>query len=197
MINAILEKNKAEIQALNNKIKNSNLQLSGLSTTIERLNKELENRANAITELQTALAARDKEIAKLQTNIGELNTNIENLSDQVMDQASTIQTQDKALHAAYYIFGTSKELKEAKIVSGGFLSSAKVMKESIDKSVFVEIDTRDNASIPVYSKKAKILSDHPKDSYSLDKDANGQIVLNISNIDRFWSVTKYLVIEVN
>ncbi|GAB6012052.1 Cbp1 family collagen-binding glycoprotein adhesin [Viscerimonas tarda] len=197
MINDILLKNKKEIENLNSKLKSSKGQLTGLTATIERLNKELEERAASIVSLQEALTERDKEIAALNTNIGRLSSHVNNLSDQVMDQASTIKEQDRALNTAYYVFGTSKELKEAKIVSGGFLSSSKVMKESIDKSSFVAVDIRDTKAIPVYAKKAKVLSEHPKASYSLDKDANGQIVINILDYKKFWSVTPYLVVQVN
>ncbi|MFR9164828.1 MAG: hypothetical protein ACLVKO_00865 [Dysgonomonas sp.] len=196
MINDILKKNRETIAGLNGKLKNNSGQLSGLQKTIERLNTELEERAKTIKELQTSLAARDKQIAEMTSNIQALSSDVENLSGQVTNQATTIKEQDKALNTAFYIFGTSKELKEAKIVSGGFLSSPKVLKESIDKSVFVKIDIRDVKAIPVYAKKAKILSEHPKDSYSLDKDANGQIVVNIKNFKKFWSLTQYLVIEV-
>lgn len=196
MINTILKKNKESIEALNRKLKNNSGQLSGLQKTIERLNVELSERAKIITELQASLASRDKQIAEMTANIKELNVNVENLSDQVMDQASTIKSQDKALNTAYYIFGTSKELKEAKVVSGGFLSSAKVLKESIDKTAFIKIDVRDTKVIPVYAKKASILSEHPKASYSLDKDANGQLVVNIIDYTKFWSLTQFLVVEV-
>ena len=40
------------------------------------------------------------------------------------------------------------------------------------------------------------MTSHPADSYSLDKDSNGQYVLRITNPDRFWSLSKYLVITV-
>jgi chromosome segregation ATPase len=197
MINDILQKNKKQIESLNSKLKNSNGKLTGLQATIERLNKELEERAASIVSLQEALTERDKTIADLNTNIGQLSTHVSNLSDQVVDQAATIKEQEKTLNTAYYIFGTSKELKEAKVVSGGFLSSTKVMKETIDKSIFVAVDIRDTKAIPVYAKKAKVLSEHPKASYSLDKDANGQIIINISDYKKFWSLTPYLVVEVN
>jgi chromosome segregation ATPase len=197
MINDILQKNKTQIESLNAKLKSSNGLLTGLQATIERLNKELEERAAAIVLLQDTLAERDKTIANLNTNIGRLSTHVSNLSDQVVDQAATIKEQDKALNTAYFIFGTSKELKEAKVVSGGFLSSTKVLKESIDKSQFIAIDIRETKAIPVYAKKAKVLSEHPKASYTLDKDTNGQIVVNISDYKKFWSLTSYLVIEVD
>jgi len=196
MINDILKKNKESIEALNKKMKNNSGQLAGLQKTIERLNVELAERAKIIVELQESLVSRDKQIAEMTANIKELNVNVENLSDQVMDQASTIKEQDKAMNTAYYMFGTSKELKEAKVVSGGFLSSAKILKESLDKTAFVKVDMRDTKVIPVYAKKATVLSEHPKTSYSLDKDANGQLVVNITDYKKFWSLTQFLVVEV-
>lgn len=196
MINDILKKNKENIDALNKKLKNGGGQMAGLQKTIERLNAELVERAKIITELQESLASRDKQIAEMTVNIKELTSSVENLSGEIENQAETIKSQELALNTAYYIFGTSKELKEAKIISGGFLSSPKLLKESIDKSLFVKIDIRDVKVIPVYAKKAKILSDHPASSYTLDKDANGQIVLNILDAKKFWSLTQFLVIEI-
>jgi DNA repair exonuclease SbcCD ATPase subunit len=196
MINEILKKNKEDIDKLNQRLKSNSGQMSGLRSTIERLNTELAERANTITELQTSLVMRDAQIASLQTDVKALTENVDNLSTQTAEQASKIKEQDKELNTAYYIFGTSKELKEAKVVTGGFLASSKILNEGIEKSKFIKIDIRDTQSIPVYDKKAKILSDHPKDSYTLDKDAVGKIVIKISDYKRFWSLTKFLVIEV-
>lgn len=196
MINEILKKNKADIDKLNQKLKGNSGQMSGLKATIERLNTELTERANTISELQTSLITRDAQIASLQTDVKSLAENVDNLSAQTAEQASKIKEQDKELNTAYYMFGTSKELKEAKVVTGGFLASPKLLNEGIEKSKFIRIDIRDTQSIPVYAKKAKILSDHPKDSYALDKDANGKIVIKILDYKKFWSLTKFLVVEV-
>lgn len=197
MINEILKKNKADIDRLNQKLKNSSGQASGLKATIDRLNAELTERANTISELQTALVVRDAQIASLQTDVLALAENVDNLSAQTAEQASKIKEQDKELNTAYYMFGTSKELKEAKVVTGGFLASAKLLNEGIEKSKFIRIDIRDTQSIPVYAKKAKILSDHPKDSYVLEKDSSGKIVIKILDYKKFWSLTKFLVVEVD
>lgn len=196
MINEILKKNKADIDKLNQKLKNSSGQTTGLKATIERLNAELNERANTINELQKSLATRDAQIASLQTDVQSLTANVETLNTQTAEQATKIKEQDKELNSAFYIFGTAKELKEAKVVTGGFLASPKILNEGIEKSKFIKIDIRDTQSIPVYDKKAKILSDHPKDSYVLEKDANNKIVVKITDYTRFWSLTKFLVIEV-
>jgi len=196
MINEILKKNKADIEKLNQRVKNSSGQMSGLKATIERLNSELVERANTIGELQKSLSTRDAQIASLQTDVKSLTDNVETLNTQTAEQAAKIKEQDKELNTAYYMFGTSKELKEAKVVSGGFLASPKILKESIEKSKFIRIDIRDTQSIPVYDKKAKLLSDHPADSYTLEKDAKGTVVIKISDYKRFWSLTKFLIVEV-
>lgn len=196
MINDILNKNKAEIDKLNSKLKSNSGEMGGLRKTIERLNGELNERAQTIAELQTSLATRDAQIAQLQTNVKALSTNVDNLTAQTTEQAQKIKEQDKELNTAYYMFGTSKELKEAKVLSGGFLASPKVLNEGIEKSKFIKIDIRDTKSIPVYAKKIKILSDHPADSYTQDKDANGNIVIKINDYKRFWSLTKFLIIEI-
>jgi chromosome segregation ATPase len=197
MINDILAKNKADIATLNQKIKNAGNQASQLKQTVERLNAELESRSNAIIELRDALATRDAQIASLTGTVQKLSSDVEGLSTKTAEQEAKIKEQDTALNTGYYIFGTSKELKEAKIISGGFLSSKKILNESIDKSVFVKIDIRKVKEIPVYAKNVKILSDQPKDSYSIVKDSNEQAVVKIIDYKRFWSLGQFLIMEVN
>lgn len=197
MINEILKKNKTQLDALNKRLKNTSGDLGGLRKTVERLNNELSERANTIVELQTALASRDAQIAELQTSVQALAENVDNLNTQTTEQASKIKEQDKELNTAYYMFGTSKELKEAKVISGGFLASTKVLNENIEKSKFIKIDIRDTREVPVYAKKAKLLSDHPSDSYVLEKDSKGNITIKISDYKRFWSIAKFLIVEVN
>ena len=197
MINDILKKNKADIETLNKKLKNAGGQSAQLKQTVDRLTAELEQRSAAIAELRDALSARDAQIASLTGEVEKLNTNVEDLSNKNIEQSNKIKEQEKALNTGYYIFGTSKELKEAKVVTGGFISSPKILKESIDKSIFIKIDIRDVKEIPVYAKKAKVLSDQPKDSYTIAKDANSQVVIKINDYKRFWSLGQFLIIQVD
>lgn len=197
MINEILKKNKADIASLNQKLKNAGGQSAQLKQTVDRLTAELEQRSIALVELRDALTTRDVQIASLTSSVQQLVTDVEELEIQNEEQMKTIKDQDKALNSGYYIFGTSKELKEAKIVSGGFISSTKVLNESIDKSIFIRVDIREVKNIPVYAKKVKILSDHPKDSYTIGKDSNGQAVVQILDYKRFWSLGQFLIMQVD
>ena len=66
----------------------------------------------------------------------------------------------------------------------------------INKDYFTEIDVRTTKEIKLYSKSADVLTTHPAGSYSLDKDAEGNLTLHITDEKTFWSVSKYLVIQV-
>ncbi|MBR4757185.1 MAG: hypothetical protein IK084_00095, partial [Bacteroidaceae bacterium] len=95
-------------------------------------------------------------------------------------------------HTAWFVFGTKAELKEQKILKDG-----DVLKSGdFNKDFFTEIDTRVVKVIKLYSKSAEILTTHPAGSYTLAKDEKKEYVLRISDANKFWSVSKYLVIRV-
>lgn len=190
MIQEILQRNKAQLAELNKKYAGSSKQVASLQNTINRLNQELEDRAGKLVELQDELSRRDEKIAQLSTDISAI-------SEHAEKQSTTIKEQDKSLHTAYYVFGTSAELKEQKILSGGFLKSTKVLKDTFNKDYFLQIDIREVTEIPLYAPKAKLWSNHPDGTYELVKGANGNLTLKISDTQRFWSLTKFLIIEVN
>jgi len=68
---------------------------------------------------------------------------------------------------------------------------------NIDNSQFIRIDYTQVSSITVNSKKMKLVTSHPSDSYSLDIDENEKDLVKsliITNAEKFWSASKYLVI---
>ena len=67
---------------------------------------------------------------------------------------------------------------------------------NFNKEYFTQLDIRVTKKIPLYSKKAEILTNHPASSYSLEKDAQDMLVLRITDAESFWSVSRYLVIQV-
>ena len=104
----------------------------------------------------------------------------------------TVAEQDKSLNAAWFVFGTKSELKAQKILqSGDVLKSA-----DFNKDYFTQIDIRTTKEIKLYSKRAELLTTHPTGSYELVKDDKGQLTLKITNPAEFWSVSRYLVIQV-
>jgi hypothetical protein len=90
------------------------------------------------------------------------------------------------------VFGTKAELKNQKI-----LQSGDVLKSSdFNKDYFTQIDIRTDKEIKLYSKKAELLTTHPAGSYELVKGDDEKLTLKITNPNNFWSVSRYLVIQV-
>ncbi|MFA5046511.1 MAG: hypothetical protein WC542_11355 [Paludibacter sp.] len=196
-LNDMLQANKDELSKLKAKLKKSGFKSAELESTIARLTKSLDEESQKVADLQTQLAQKDSLIAGLGTTVDNLGKNIENLSTENKVKQSKIAEQEETIHTAWYVFGTRKELKEQKIItSDGFFSPQRVLESDFNKNYFVRIDARNTKSIPLYSTSAKILTNHPKSSYTLEKE-NGNFILLIVNPEDFWSISKYLVIEVN
>ena len=62
--------------------------------------------------------------------------------------------------------------------------------------ISLKVDIRYDKGNQVVFKSAKLLTNHPAGSYKLEKDNKGQYVLHITAPETFWSVSKYLVIQV-
>lgn len=192
-IKRTMQLNKERIAKLREQLKESSFNTSKLQATIESLNKELESKTARIEELQAELDSKNAHIAHQDKQISELNTNVNSLTADNAAKARAVEQQDKQLNTAWYVFGTKKELREQHILKG----TNKVLKgNNFNKDYFTKIDIRVDKVIKLYSKSAKLLTNHPAGSYSLDKDARGMYTLRITNPTTFWSVSKYLVVVV-
>ena len=192
-----LDANRKRIAELEEQLKNSRYASSQLKNTIANLNKELLAKTQQIETLQAELASKNIRIAELDDALVELTQHVNDLVAENKAQSATVATQDKALNAAWFVFGTSSELKEQKIVSKKFLQKKKVLEsDDFNKEYFTQIDIRTDKQIMLYSPEAELLTSHPVGSYEFQKNEKGQLALLITNPNKFWSVSRYLVIEV-
>ena len=65
-----------------------------------------------------------------------------------------------------------------------------------DETLFKQIDTRKDTEFDVGAApdKARVLSDHPKDSYTLAAAGPKASTLTVTDAARFWKGSKYLVV---
>ena len=195
-IQRTMKLNRELISNLQQQLRNANQSDKRTKAKLEEMvnnyNKQLEDKQKQIDELRAQLAERDIKIAEQGEQINALNTSVNDLSQKNEEKARTVAAQDKELNTAYYVFGTKKELREQRI-----LKSGDVLKSNdFNKDYFTRIDLRVTKQIRLYSKSAKLMTNHPTGSYTLEKDAQNQYVLRINNPLEFWSVSKYLVIIV-
>ncbi|HHX32543.1 MAG TPA: hypothetical protein GX712_08135 [Bacteroidales bacterium] len=189
MINEILQRNRRQLDELNKKFSTSNKEVASLKNTINRLNNEMLESASRLSDLQAELAIKDEQIAQLSQDITSLAVEAE-------QQSATIRDQERSLNTAYYVFGTVNELKDQKILSGGFLRTTRVLQDTFNKDYFLQIDIRETTEIPLLDKSGKLWSTHPEGTYEFVKGDDGNLTFIITDTQRFWSLTKYLIIEV-
>ena len=191
-ITKTMNANRQRIAELQQKLKRSNNNSVQLQKAIESMQAELAEKGKQIESLQAELAAKNIRIQELDNAVTELKGDKENLTNENQAKANTVAQQDRTINTAWYVFGTKSELKAQNILVKG-----QVLKNSnYDKSYFTQIDIRTTKEINLYAKRANLLTSHPAGSYSLEKDEKGQMVLRITNPSEFWSVSRYLVIQV-
>ena len=187
-----MEENKAQIAKLQAMLKSSKNNSAQLKKAVESLTQELVAKQQRIEELQAELASKNIRIQELDAAVSGLAADKESLAAENEAKAKTVAEQDKAINAAWFVFGTKSELKSQKILqSGDVLKNA-----DFNKDYFTQIDIRTTKEIKLYSKRAELLTTHPAGSYELVKDDKGQLTLKITNPKEYWSVSRYLVIQV-
>ena len=191
-IQQTMKQNHELIEQLKKKLSNSSKSMSSLAKQVKALEQQMAEQDNRIQELQTQLAGRDIVIEEQGKTISKLNENVSSLTTENEEKAAQVAAQDKELNTAWYVFGSKKELKEQRI-----LTSGDVLKDgNFNKGYFTQIDIRHTKSIRTYSKSAKVLTSHPDGSYQLIKNDNKEYEIQITDPALFWSVSKYLVVQV-
>ena len=180
----LMAKNKDRIGSLSKKLKNSKLKIEGLEKMIENM--------------QATLNLKDSEIEELKTKIEGLNVELSNLTTNYKAVENESNQKTEIINTAFYAIGTSKELKENKVITkeGGIIGLGKTTKLSSDfnKEYFTKINIEKTTSINLGAKKIKMLTTHPSNSYKLIGEKPIE-KLEITNTKEFWSASKYLVIN--
>ena len=187
-----MENKRKLIDQLRQQLSESSLKGDEFKKTIELMVNQLEEKDRQLADLRQMLDAKDVRISEMDEAISVLNSDVADLKNESSQKSQTINEQDKQLHMAYYVFGTKSELKEQNILD----KDGKVMRGAYNKNYLTKIDTRNQKEIKLYSKYAKLLTDHPASSYKLDLDASKQYTLRITNPEQFWHTSKVLVVMV-
>ncbi len=161
-----------------------------------------------VTQLKESVAQKDAEIVELRQNIEFLSAEVDTLrsglarnEQELGTRQSRIEEQTEALNTAYYRIGNRRELVEAEIIKreGGVLGINKTstLNEKLSPSKFSRVDIRELQEIELGGKKRReVISAHPEGSYSIT-ERDGRAYLQIQDQEAFWSVSKFLVVEVD
>ena len=191
-----LDSQRQRIAELEKKLKNSNANSAQMKTILASLKQQLAQKDEEIAMLRKQVDDQSVDISNLKQNVENLHQRNEMQAGLIVSQQETIISQDASLHTAYIKIGTKKELKEAGLLTGGFLKKTKVDFTKIDKSLFKAVDIREIEKIDIPARKAELMTPQPKDSYRIDKVSNNN-VLSIINPEKFWSVSDFVIIQID
>lgn len=187
-----MEDNRKQIAELEKKLKAGGAETASLRKVLANLQQELNDKVASIAALQGELARKNIRIAELDSAVVILTGDVNALQEITEAQQEVIEQQVDQLNAAWYVYGTTKELKEQNILNKGEVLTS----TEFNKNYFTEIDIRDDKVFPLYAKRAKLLTTHPAGSYEFTKDDDKQLTLSVLDPEAFWSVSRYLVIQV-
>ncbi len=196
-VKEMIDSNKKKLSSLNAQLRNSGIKIAGLQNQIDTLNANIARRDSEMAVLRTDLGNRD-------VQIGELNSRVGNMTTAIQSDSAKISQQTAEMNKAFVVSGTYKDLKEKGVVikEGGVLGLGK--KESLqenfkDDNLFTQVDISTTKTIPVNSKSAKLVTEHPSDSYKMVKDETNKIIayIEIEDPASFWKLSKYAVVELN
>ena len=196
-IQQTLQQRRDRLAELEKKLNASDGNNKTLQRTIDTLKKQIADQEGTIEGLRGELAQANINIERLTAATDSLNTAVKDVTEaKDMAQEEAVKLTNE-LNTCYYVVGSNKELKEAKIIEGGFLRKTKVLPEDFQANAFLKADKRTLTSIPLHSKKGKVMTQQPESSYQITEDGAGQKILKITDPSAFWNTSNSLVIQMD
>lgn len=196
-IKARLAANKELLTSMEAKLKNSGNENSVMAKTIAQLKDRIASQDKKIAQLESDLTAAKGQIETLNTQVAEGQEQVKTETAAKEEALAQATAAENEANRVYYAIGTNKDLKKNGLLEKKFLGATKVLKGNFDSSYFVTADMRTLTTIPTNSKKVKIWTNMPEDSYRIVGEKDGPKTIQITNPAKFWSLTNHLVIQID
>lgn len=196
----IMDENREKIQALSSNLKGSKSQVEQLKNLVLELKTNMEKRENEIAEQKVRYDEMTGKLTSLNHMYDSLYAdNLDNL-EMIRQQKDAIIEIENTSSVGYYATGTLNELKDKNIIEreGGILGIGAVeqLNQNLELTQLQGIDIRNVNSIPINSRKAELITNHPHDSYQLVRNGDKKLVDKLLILDpqKFWASSKCLVV---
>ena len=199
LIQQSITKHKNRLAELEKRLKQSTNYNTQMEKSIANLKMQLDDQQKTINGLTEQLAAAHIQIKSLNQSVDSLNTvnkAVVKEKEAAQEESKQLTSEVNSLNTCYYVIGSKKELKAHKIIESGFLRKTKILQGDFEMAYFTKADRRTLSEIPLHSKKAQLMTNHPSDSYEFVDQGNMK-TLHILNPARFWEKSNFLVVKVN
>lgn len=192
LIGELMEKNRLIIASLNNRIRNADVRITGFEQMVARLNQTIEEKEIEIQMLRDQLA-------RMNLEVDMLTAQVDNLERERQRQSRQLEEQTIEMNTAYFAMGSRRELIDNNIISreGGFLGIGRSnrLKADFDHGFFTRLDITRDMEISIVGDNPRVVTTHPSGSYEIVQQ-DGETLLRIKDAERFWSASRYLVIQI-
>ena len=203
----LAEKQKQIDKLLSEKNKQTEVS-SDKSGTIEKLYKMIEFLASQLKEKGARMAELEAVANRKDVSVDQLKYIVLNQSNSVdalrykfdMSVAEDNKPRVKAVKReeqpkeVFYIIADKQTLKDKGLLKTT-LFSKKINNDNITEENFVKGNRNELTTLTIKSTSPKILSPNPESSYRLTTNEDGTTTLTITNADKFWNVSRYLIIQ--
>lgn len=199
-----------DIEVINELLSENRQSIADLQDKLKRYQYENAKFKKMVSDLSRQVEVKDSQVVALKENLASLNFEMEALNnkyviseEQRIRQQEMLKAKEEELNTAYYAVGNKKELTENNVMDkkGGFIGigQTKTVADDFNRDYFTRIDISKTTNIPMNldNDKAKIISNHPSDSWKWVVEEGKINSLEITDRQKFWSSTRYLVVLID
>lgn len=192
LIGELMEKNRQLINRLNRDIRDSNVKVAEFEKMVSRLNGQIQEKEIEIEGLR-------EELGRMNLRVDYLTASLDTLQEVARERARVIEEKTSEINTAYYTLGSRRELRDWGIVTreGGFLGIGRTnrLRTDFEHQNFTRIDITQTREITIAGKEPVFITPHPEGTWEYRVE-DGVTYLVITDPAKFWSASRYLVIEI-
>lgn len=192
-INGLLAQNKIKLAELEKNLEKFKKGRAELQKAMDFAKKRVEKQEVEIQELKQTLVASN-------CKIEELNQTVAYNETVLVDLKEKNKVQKQALERKYFAYGTQKQLADKKLLADkkglNKLFGKNELSGKLNKDEFSTVNMYQDTVISMIGKNAKLISNHPVDSYTIEANSDNLTQLTITNPDEFWKASNYLIVQV-
>ena len=197
-INLFFAQSTALIDSADADIRKSGIGSSSLLPILESVREYLTFQEKLFVDVYGNIGSIQQQVSKLEQAVKAKEAE---LSNKEKDARQQLEQQEREKRRVKYLVGNKAELDRSKAIkkTGGILGVGGSLKlsDKLDDSYFQAGDYIVLKEISLgNSKKVNLITTHPKGTY-LVVETPGEKFLKITNPEKFWSTSKYLVVEVD
>lgn len=173
------------------------------SSRVSEIEGELADLRLMVEEKDSIINVSKTEISGLNDSLEEVNMKVDDLVAGNAELSERIGMMTGQMNTAYYAIGTEDELISGNIIEKtggflGFLGRVNTFSPSLDREALEKIDIREHKTFTLKTnpRKIEIITLHPSSSYKMEVVNSEEVVVTVTDPEKFWSLSNYLVIVI-